>query len=136
MHSDTSMYRVFIPARNNVVFTRAADFKPQNKDEIPDIASLIDGITRQRALDEANQVPSEAEEHLEKNIVAFIARVPHLCLSSKRKRVDPDVPRSFAEACKDPRWCVAIDREYNALVKRGTWEFVDRTKKTRPVPYT
>lgn len=85
MHSDTKTYRVYVPSKNTIIFTGAADFKPQKKDELPDIATLLDGITRQRQIDEVNNVDSEAEEHLARNVVAFVAKAPHLCLSAKRK---------------------------------------------------
>lgn len=56
------------------MFTLAADFKPQDKDAVVDVASLIDGTSRLREMDEANQVPREMEEYLARNVVALIAR--------------------------------------------------------------
>ncbi len=33
---------------------------------------------------------------------------------------DARVPTSFTEACQYPEWAAAIDRDYNALIKRST----------------
>lgn len=57
-------------------------------------------------------------------------------VSAKKSNIEPKVLSSFMEACMDARWGVAIDREYNALVKRGTWEYDRRTASKRPVSYT
>ncbi len=37
---------------------------------------------------------------------------------------DARVPTSFEEACQSPEWAAAIDREYNALIRRNTWTYV------------
>lgn len=86
-----------------------------------------------KKIDEVNYVDSEAEERLARNVVAFAARAPHLCLSAESKRIYLDVSTSFAEACKDPCWGVAIAREINALLRRGTCIYVPRTQNIRPV---
>ena len=56
------------------------------------------------------------------------------CFASKK--FDPNVPRSFKHACQYPGWRAAIDREYHALVNRGTWTYVKYHPDMRPVPYT
>lgn len=48
MQSDTKTYRVYMPWRNTIILTRTADIKPPNKDALPNIATLLDGITRQK----------------------------------------------------------------------------------------
>ena len=53
----------------------------------------------------------------------------------KAKSRDNRIPKSFAEACKISNWAEAIDREYNALVERGIWEYVKLTPDMQPIPY-
>lgn len=45
------------------------------------------------------------------------------------------MPSSLDEACKDPKWAEPIDREYNALVERGTKEYLKLTPDMTPLPY-
>lgn len=52
------------------------------------------------------------------------------------KTKDDRIPQSFSEACKIPAWANAIDREYDALVERGTWKYLDRTPDMDPLPFT
>ena len=47
----------------------------------------------------------------------------------------PPLPKSFQEACKIPHWADAIDREYEACVRRGTWKLISRTDGMNPVPF-
>lgn len=75
--------------------------QPRDKDVLPDVARLLDGITCQRVMDEANQVPSEAEKDFARKVVAFIARAPNLCLLAKKKRIFQRAPSSFTEASND-----------------------------------
>ena len=57
-------------------------------------------------------------------------------LNAKKKKFDPNVRTSFEIACQYPGWRAAIDREYNALVQRGTWSYVKQERGMNPVPYT
>lgn len=61
MQIKTKLYRVYAPYLNQIMYTRAADFKVQSDQELPGLLSLRDGIARQLAIDEANRVPTEAE---------------------------------------------------------------------------
>ena len=47
----------------------------------------------------------------------------------------PQLPRSFAEACRIKKWAEAIDREYYAQIKQATWEYVPLTADMQPVPH-
>lgn len=40
---------------------------------------------------------------------------------------DPRLPQSFTAEIKHPRWCEAINREYNELRKRNTCSFIKLT---------
>ena len=136
MHSDTTILRVYVPHSKSIIFTRAADFKKYTLDRLPGVDSLLDGLARQSELETSTEKQdSVAEEQLVQAMSAIQLTRPTLCLSAKRKRFDGDLPKSFAEACKNPNWCEGIDREYNAHVRRGTWIYVIRTSDMRPVPY-
>lgn len=52
------------------------------------------------------------------------------------KARDDRIPKSFSETCKCPAWASAIDREYDALIKRGTWKYVNSTRDMDPLPFT
>ena len=43
---------------------------------------------------------------------------------------------SFEQACQYTVWRTAADREYNALVHRGTWTYIRITPNWNVVPYT
>lgn len=47
----------------------------------------------------------------------------------------PPLPTSFEAACADTKWAAAIDREYEALIRRGTWEYLKHTTDMCPAPY-
>ncbi len=70
----------------------------------------------------------------------LLLRLPLKYLQSvgrlRKKKIDPKVPRSFAKACHFKGWSDAIDREYNALVKRGTWPYVKQALDMKLIPYT
>ena len=53
----------------------------------------------------------------------------------KPKSRDNRIPESFVEACKIPNWAEDIDREYNAMVDRGTWEYLKLTPDMQPIPF-
>ena len=52
-----------------------------------------------------------------------------LCLSVESLMADVDEPRSFQKALQSPyasEWKCAMDKEYNSLLKNGTWDLVPR----------
>ncbi len=54
----------------------------------------------------------------------------------RKRKVSPNVPSYFDEACQYIRWSAATDREYNSLGQRGTWSYAKRTPCMKPVPHT
>lgn len=49
---------------------------------------------------------------------------------------DKRIPASFDAARHIPDWAEAINRAFNALVRRGTWEYVHRTPQMYVLSYT
>lgn len=47
----------------------------------------------------------------------------------------PPLPTSFESACQHPKWSEAIDREYNALIRRNTWKHIKRTADMNTEPF-
>ena len=58
------------------------------------------------------------------------------CFAPKKKRIDPNVSSNFDEVCEYPGWSAAIDREFNACLKSGTWTYVKFEPDMKPVPFT
>lgn len=137
MKSDTTIMRIFLPDQNSISFCRVQDFHPQNSSALPNVNSFLDGISRQRELEAAEDTDQENTEidHLIQAHSVILEIQPSTFIS-KKTAADPSVPSSFSEACKDPSWRESIDREYNALVKRKCWRLIPRTSQMRPVPYT
>lgn len=78
------------------------------------------------ALDEKDDLFNSncADSNLESNfrdVIANSSMFEVYSFISTTHGCEPTIPRAFAEACKDPQWEAAIDREYNALVRRNTW---------------
>lgn len=61
MQSDTKLFSTYSAERNAIPNTRCADLKAPDAEEITGVASLLDGIARQRAIDEPRKVLIEAE---------------------------------------------------------------------------
>lgn len=130
LHSDETLFRVYLPNERRVIFTRVQDFRIAKREKLPSINTLLDGISRQSALEiDSNGL---AEEILTQASQAY--RIP-LVAAFKTKR-DQRLPRSFAEAVRSKSWRDAIDREYNALVKRQTWIYIRREPHMHPLLYT
>ncbi len=67
---------------------------------------------------------------------ALINHRRYICLSTKKKKINQAVLRSFEKACEYKRSAEAIVREYNKLVNRKTWIYVKPHLDIKPVPYT
>jgi len=136
MESDESLYRIYNPTTKKTFTTRKADFKESKADLLPSVSVLLDGLARQHEAEASSAIDGDSEELLHQSLVCIHHETPHIAYSIKKKRKDFSVPSSFAKACEDPNWCDAIDREYNALVKRNTWTYIRRTPEMKPVPFT
>lgn len=130
LQSDETLLRIYVPEQKRVHLTRAQDFKIIPKEKLPSISTLLDGLSRQIQSNLTNDEPYE--EALIQAFLSFRVPLTYAALS----RLDHRLPRSFKEAIKDKRWCEAIDREFNALVKRNTWTYVKRESYMLPLPYT
>lgn len=130
------MFRIFLPQLKRIILTRVQDIREHREDKLPGVTSLLDDLSRQCNIESLLGVSGEAEELLHK---AFRVYLPALQAShsTKYRRVrNDDTPRSFKEAVHSPAWREAIDREYQALLKRETWRFVHKTADMKPVPFT
>lgn len=56
------MSLVFISSANKVI--RRVDFKPGEKDKLPNISDLLDGLSRRNYLEAENQLEGDAEEDI------------------------------------------------------------------------
>lgn len=141
IESDTRLLRVFVPQSDKVRTARQADFHRNTDSSLPSFSSLADGISRQRQLDEAaKSIESEAEEYLLKSMTAIHSTMPIAFYNRKSKESKgladgPPLPTSFEEACTSPNWAAAIDREYDALIRRETREFIPRTAEMNTVSF-
>ncbi len=86
-------------------------------DILPGIEVMLDGIAKQVQREQQLSRESDAEAMLTQ---ALLSAATRKCLSSRKKRIDPNLPVPFDEAFQYCGWSEAIDREYNALVRRGT----------------
>ena len=79
------------------------------------------GLAREIELEaETQDKEGTAEEQLLKSFSAVHLKYPFVAYAANKKRNDKNLPRPFAEACKNPLSCNAMNRESNALVRRGT----------------
>jgi len=99
---------------------RRRDFRVHHGNVLPGVEALLDGIARQVAQEREENEALAGEAMLIKAFLSVRLNYPEVFSVSKKTRSDPSLPRSFAEACRYRPWCVAIDREYKALVDRGT----------------
>lgn len=134
MHSENSLYRIWIPSRKEVKICRQNDFtvlRPNT--ELPSFSTLVDEISKQRLEEESQGVAeTEAEDTLSSCYFIHYCQTP---TSLKAKTRDIRIPKSFDSARIIPFWAEAIDREYNALLERQTWTYIRRTSDMKPIPF-
>ena len=134
MSSEHSLYRIFLPATKKIYICRRADFTILKKDtELPSFSTLMENVSRHRQIAEAEE--EEESDVEETQSAAYFAHYSQIPLALKAKTKDKRIPTSFSKACTNPNWAKAIDREYNALVKRNTWEYVKREPDMKPLPF-
>ena len=134
MASEHSLYRIFLPVSKSIYVCRRGDFTPLKKEtELPSFSTLMENVSRHREIAEVEEEEEpDAEEVQSKAYFAHYSQIP---LSLKAAKKDKRIPKSFNDACTIPNWAQAIDREYNALVARDTWEYVERTPNMKPLPF-
>lgn len=64
MESDTRLIRIYVPADNKVKLILRVDFKPVDKEKLPNISSSFNGIYHQHSLESDSNVDGDAEENL------------------------------------------------------------------------
>ncbi len=130
MESSTRLIRVYLPSAKSVKVIRCTDFRLIKDSRLPGISTCIDGLSRQASIEVDEDVQQEhpnAEAHLIHCVTALHQESPRLALPEARAD-DARVPSSFEEACQSPKWA-AIDREYNALVRRNTCTYVNPVQR-------
>ena len=153
MESDTRLIRVYVPSSQRIRILRRADFHPITDNLLPSVTSLLDGISRQRAIEAGTTAEPDLEEALQataanldllndlKHVSGnFSAQSSVMSVLKPHKNYmgisdGPPLPRSFDEACRIPHWAEAIDREYNAHIRNNTWKYVKLTPDMKPVPF-
>ena len=86
--------------------------------------SLPHHISQQRELDEFQQKEKEADDNEDALQQCFCIAGSH-SIKLKSKVQDKCIPVCFDDARRIPDWAEAIDREFEALVSRGTWQYMD-----------
>lgn len=153
VEGDERMIRVFVPETKTIRRLRRADFHVSKNSPLPSVSSLLDGIARQRIIkEEQHQQTSNDQPEVEELLQATLASVklnnslstpipfsltsrlvPHKTYLGVSD--GPELPTSFDSACHSAKWAAAIDREYNDLLRRGTWTYIPSDKNHPPVPF-
>lgn len=127
MDSNSTLYRIYVPRKQSIVVCRTRDFTVLTPDgnKLPLMPSLLHHISQQRELDEVQQKEKEAYDKEEALQQCFYVAGSHSVIL-KSKVHDKRIPVCFDDARRIPDWAEAINREFDALISRGTWEYVDR----------
>lgn len=126
MESQRSIYRLYAPSKEAIMFCRVNDFTPLREEiMLPSVSSMLDVISRRREIEEETEREEEADG-AEATLARcmFILSVQSNCIALKAKSRDPRVPKGFGHAFKPPEWAEAIDREFDALEERKTWKLI------------
>ena len=135
MGSDETLNRIYVPSTRRIIITRAQDFHSCNTTTLPGVATLLDGIARQNELLQNHTLDDTLVQAFLTHRSSLLSTDAPTTHATKYWQ-DHLLPRSFAEACQDPKWCDAIDREYQALCKRNVWDYVPASTATKIIPFT
>lgn len=136
MHSDERLCRVLETHSKSMLIKRLSDFRPCKNEPLLGLAALLNGIARQSEIEQREETEGAAEDGLVQEFMTALSPInttPH-CFA--KRAFDPNVPKAFSYAVKLKVWRAAIDREFNALVIRGTWTYTKRTPEMHVLPYT
>ncbi|PXF42488.1 hypothetical protein BWQ96_07797 [Gracilariopsis chorda] len=140
MQSKITLFCVFVLEKNSIVTCRNLDLNVIKFSSLPNISSLLECISEQRETEATSPVDEqENSADLKKHIFKAFKTITHNFLQvwiSNNTIDDPSLPRSCKEACKDPGWCEANEREMNSLICRNNWEPILRETWIRPVLFT
>lgn len=115
MEGDQRMIRVFIPDTNKIRKMRLADFHINKNSPLPSVSALLDGIARQRVIEEEENIDSDQPETLLQSTLACLQLSDQLFSTPKSPSVlssrmvphktytgisdGPPLPSSFKDAC-------------------------------------
>ena len=111
MESDTTILRVYVPETKSVMLTRAKDFRPYEKEQLPGVASILDGLARQTEIEGIDNSDGQEEDVLIKAFNIFCPTTLPLHTSlikprnqtmSRSSKPDSRIPSSFHNAILDP----------------------------------
>ena len=133
MESEHSLYQIFIPVAETIYIFRRNDFTVLKENtDLPTFSTLMENISRQQQLIEAEETDEEEIEEVQsKCYFSHYTQIPTALKVSKENRI----PQTFQEACRITNWANAIDREYNSLIDRSTWEYVKIKPHMKPIPF-
>lgn len=115
---------------------------------LPSLSSLLDGLARQHALEGGISTHAEnSDEDLQAPLASHVVQEIHdrnldlkhtshgliLHMSFIGISDGQPLPSSFTEACSQPNWTQAIDREFQALINRKTWTCISISRDLKPV---
>lgn len=150
VEGDQRLIRVYVPTTNKIRRVRRADFHRNKSTPLPSVSALLDGIYRQRIIEEETNEDTEdqTEEVLQSTLASLelnktLTMTPAFSLTSRFTPhktylgvIDgPPLPTSFAFACFSTERAAAIDSEYNFLLRRGTWKYIKFDANITPVPF-
>ncbi len=135
MESYTGLTRVIVSYTKSFKIILRTDFRKHEGDPAPGVEAVLDGISKQVEVEERLRKETNAEAMIiQEFMTTHITNA--LCLAFKKKRIDPNVPSNFDEACEHPGWRAAIDWEFNACVKKETCTYVKLDPNMKPKPFT
>lgn len=119
LKSDQTSYHIYLPESKRIIITRSQYFHICKSQQLPGVASLLDGISRQSELEAPNGEPNgNAEDIIPQAFHAYrfsLFRLLPTAGFTKGNLKDHRLPRSFKEALCSKDWCATIGREYSAL---------------------
>ena len=84
--------------------------------------------------EETKQTPQQQEVHRSIRTKTFLKRCDDfVTLDCELNFHAFDEPASFQEAVNSDVWKSAMQREYDALIKNGTWRLVNPPIRTKPI---
>lgn len=101
---------------------RTGEFHQSNDQRLPDAAYLLHGVSCHASIEARDEYDGSpyAETHLISMKISIFEDIPTMALPSEANDVT-DTPHSSKEASQSRKWSDAIDLEYSAPIKRGTW---------------
>lgn len=102
MERNETLSRIFLSTSKKIIITRRQDFGLCSQDKLPGVASLLDGISRQRDIDPNQHMDGIEEDLLTQAYAAYFSSCiipdnsPH-AMFAKQNLQDYRLPRNFQE---------------------------------------